>query len=364
MNMALSQIAALIDLLDDSHTFMLPPSHAVREDYGFDYQMLGNRCIVSRVRPGSDAEAKAVKPGDEVLLVNGLVPTRDILWKIHYLYAVLRPQPALRLQLRDPAGQERQVDVAAKVRPLKRVTDLTGEGGASDIWDIIRQEQTDEHLMRMRFAEFGDDLLIVKFPEFGFDVGQVESMVDKARKHKALILDLRGDPGGNIDTLKYMVGGLFDKEVKICDRVERKETKSLVAKPLHHVFDGKLIVLVDSDSASASELLARVVQIEKRAVVLGDHSSGSVMEAKHYDYQAGADTVIMYGASITEANLIMSDGKSLEHVGVEPDQVLIPSPTAIAAGRDPVLGYAAGQLGVKLDPADAGKLFPYEWPPE
>jgi C-terminal processing protease CtpA/Prc len=49
-----------------------------------------------------------------------------------------------------------------------------------------------------------------------------------------------------------MVGGFFDHEVKIADRVQRKETKPQIAKPIHHVFDGKLIVLVDSESASAS----------------------------------------------------------------------------------------------------------------
>jgi C-terminal processing protease CtpA/Prc len=105
------------------------------------------------------------------------------------------------------------------------------------------------------------------------------------------------------------------------------------------------------------------MQIEKRGVVLGDHSSGSVMEATHYQYQLGTDTVVFYGASITDAYLIMTDGKSLEHVGVEPDKLLIPSAGAIAAGRDPVLAYATGQLGVKVDPVDAGKLFPLRMGP-
>jgi hypothetical protein len=59
----------------------------------------------------------------------------------------------------------------------------------------------------------------------------------------------------------------------------------------------------------------------------------------------------------------MTDGKSLEHVGVEPDKLLIPSAGAIAAGRDPVLAYATGQLGVKVDPVDAGKLFPLRMGP-
>ena len=158
------------------------------------------------------------------------------------------------------------------------------------------------------------------------------------------------------------MGGMFDKEVKIADRVGRKESKPEVAKSRGHNFAGKLVVLVDSRSASASELFARLMQIEKRGVVMGDHSSGSVMEAKSYDYDLGVDTKIFFGAEITEADLIMTDGKSLEHVGVTPDELVLPTPADMAAGRDPVLARAAAMLGAKLTPEQAGKLFPYEWP--
>jgi C-terminal processing protease CtpA/Prc len=111
-------------------------------------------------------------------------------------------------------------------------------------------------------------------------------------------------------------------------------------------------------------MFARVMQLEKRGIVLGDQTSGSVMESRHYQDQAGADTAVFYGVSVTSADVIMTDGKSLEHTGVTPDQVLLPSAGALAAGRDPVMAYAAGLFGVKLSPEDASKLFPYEWPPQ
>jgi C-terminal processing protease CtpA/Prc len=124
-----------------------------------------------------------------------------------------------------------------------------------------------------------------------------------------------------------------------------------------------LIVLVDAASGSCAELLARLVQIEHRGTVIGDKTAGTVMESIIYRESQGNRTRIFYGFSVTDANLIMSDGKSLEKTGVVPDEVLLPTGADLAADRDPVLTRAAELAGLKLDPVEAGKLFPFEWPP-
>jgi len=363
MNMALSEIAVVLASLNDSHTFFLPPQHSNRFDYGWQYQMVGQHCFVTQVRPKSDAEAKGLKPGDEIMTLDGYRPDRDNLWKMQYTFSVLRPQPGFRLGLQDPAGNQRQVDVLTQVREGKRITDLTA-GAGSDIWNVVREGENSEHLMRARYAERGDQLIVLKVPEFMFSATEVDAMIDKVRKYPALIVDLRGNPGGSVETLKNLVGGMSDKDIKIADRVGRKETKPEVAKAGHHLFSGKLVVLVDSRSASAAELFARVVQLEKRGTVIGDQTSGSVMEARHYNEKIGVDTVVFYGASVTEWDLVMSDGKSLEHTDVTPDEVVLPSAADLAAGRDPVMARAAELLGVKVTPEEGGKMFPYEWPPE
>ncbi len=360
LNRGLSEVAAALDALNDSHTFFLPPPRPYKHDYGWQIQMIGEKCFVLRVRPESDAERKGVKAGDEVLSINGFAPARDNLWKMNFVFNALRPQSALRVSLLAPNGERKDVEIAAAVRQLQLVRDLTGNG----IWDYIREMQGVEHLGRMRYTETEDGVMILKLPEFAFTESQVDEIMKKARKNKVLILDLRGNPGGSVVTLKEFLSNFFDHEVKICDRVTRDNTKPQMTKSRgKEAFAGKLVVLVDSRSASASEVLARVVQLEKRGTVLGDRSAGAVMEAIHYNYHIGFERQLFYGASITDADLIMTDGKSLEHVAMTPDEALVPSGADLAAGRDPVLVRAVELAGGKMTAEVAGKLFPFEWPP-
>ena len=360
-NMSVAHIAAVLDGLNDSHTFLVPPQHSYKQEYGWRFQMIGDRCFVVRVKPQTDAESKGVKPGDEILAINGHAPDRDTAWKIQYVYNVLRPQPGLRLNLKDPAGTERQVDVMADVKEKLRVRDLTG----GNVWDYVRDLENERRLMRYRYVEMGDDVMILKFPAFLYTQSEVQDIIGRARKRRSLIVDLRGNPGGSVETLKWMVGGMFDHEVKVADLVTKDSTKPMLAKPFgNDGFTGKIVVLIDSGSASAAELFARVMQLEKRGIVIGDRSSGSVMEARRLSYKMGSGTMLFYGASITEADLRMTDGNSLEHTGVLPDELIVPTGGDLAAGRDPVLAHAVRVLGGKLSPESAGKLFPYEWPRE
>ncbi len=104
LNLAMAHIAQALVSLNDSHTVFLPPPRPYVHDYGFRMKMIGDRCFVSRVRPGSDAEAKGLSPGDEILGFAGVPPNRELLWKLEYRFEVLRPQEGVTLVLRDPGG--------------------------------------------------------------------------------------------------------------------------------------------------------------------------------------------------------------------------------------------------------------------
>jgi hypothetical protein len=87
------------------------------------------------------------------------------------------------------------------------------------------------------------------------------------------------------------------------------------------------------------------------------------MESRFYREAQGADTQIFYAFSVTDANLIMSDGKSLERLVVIPDDIVRPTARDLTEGEDPALAHAAQLAGLLLEPTQAGKLFPFEWLP-
>jgi C-terminal processing protease CtpA/Prc len=356
----LSLVAGLMMTLDDSHTFFMPPPRPVRVEYGFRLLMIGDRAFVIHVRPDTDA-AKKIHAGDEVVAYNRFVVNRDSLWKMKYYYGQLSPLQISDLVLKSPDGQQRDEKIETKVQELSgNLNYLTNEG-----WKIVREQENIQHQLRERHVEI-DDVMIWRMPVFNIDDYQVDHLFGIARKHKALILDLRENPGGAVSSLERMVANVFDHDVTIANRVGRStDLKPTVAKSRgKDAYTGKIVVLIDSGSASAAELFARVMQLENRGTVVGDRSAGAVMESKRYgESESGNTAGIYYGFSVTEANLIMKDGKSLEHTGVVPDEIVLPTGRDLADGKDLALVRAAQLVGLTLDPVQAGRLFPFEWLP-
>jgi carboxyl-terminal processing protease len=356
---ATMQIADLLAALNDSHTMFIPPRYATRVEYGWQFQMVGNRCFVTRVRPGSDAEVKGIHPGDEVTSIDRFVPDRDGILMFERALG-MQPQRVLQLGLVDAlTGKPRSISVESKVIRAQTTLDK------SDMERTMGREVSQD-AFKPRVEEMGPELMIVKFRNFVQPGYEVEGLLEKAAAHKTLIVDLRGNTGGREETLQAWIGGLFENDIKIADRVRRKKTESFIAKGRRHPYTGKVIVLTDSNSASAAEIFARVIQLEKRGIVMGDQSAGATMESKGFIHRDAGNRfvnagVMHFGAMITEAELLMSDGQSLEHNGVVPDEMVLPAPLDMANQRDPVMSRAAAMAGVKLSPEEAGKLFPYEW---
>jgi C-terminal processing protease CtpA/Prc len=342
----------MLEVLNDSHTFFVPPAVGYKIENGWRMKFVGDHCYLTAVKPGSDAEAQGLRAGGQVVSLEGFPLERATFWKLAYAVDVLGPRVAMHIVSAAPDGQRRERLVKAEVEKLP--------GGHMELG---QQDPDAKLLAEWQMVEMGDPLMIWKMPNFKWDERQVEHFIKAAKRHQSLILDLRGNGGGAEPTMTRMLGSFFDHDVRIGDLVTRSPQKPFMAKTpgADKIFSGKLMVLTDSQSASAAEIVAHVVQLEKRGTVLGDRSAGSVMRAEFFHGMAGRFAGIIYTVHVTVADLLMADGKSLERTGVTPDELILPTPEDLAAGRGPVLARAAKVAGVELSPEKAGSLFPVIW---
>lgn len=336
-------IARTMLAFGDSHTFFIPPLSSFQVDYGWEMKMIGDKCYVTSVTPGSDAAAKQLTPGDVVLSVFDIPVRRDNIWEIKYLFYKLRPLRGILVELQVPGGKTAKVELLTNVRK----TD----------WGTVNRLEEEAKYSTQYYSELSSDLFYWKMP--GFDMGEksIDDMMKRVGGRKGLILDLRENGGGYEKTLMYLLGYFFERDIKIGDRKGRRESKPVIAKTRgEKAFKGKLVVLVDSESASAAELFARMVQLEKRGTVIGDVTSGSVTEARVFEHEyrrrkgAMVSAIgVIYSLSITVNDLIMADGKSLERVGVTPDEIVLPTSADLARKVDVALSRAVAATGLKVE---------------
>jgi C-terminal processing protease CtpA/Prc len=344
---------AVLDL-DDSHTIFIPPSHYHHTEYGFSLQMVGNVCHIFNVKHGSDAELQGVRDGDVVVNVGKVIPTRGTLWKLEYLLYRLEPEAALKLTLQGADGNTRTVLVKSRI--------LTPEEREREREQRTKLEKSLPDLKATPFKchEVNHDLVVCKLYTFMIEPGVIDKMMKEVTGHKELILDLRGNGGGAFETETRLIGYFFDHDVMIATEVRKNKRKDRIAKSRKdRAFTGQLQVLVDSKSGSASEIFARVIQIEKRGEILGDVTAGKVMEAVFLSLASfrGVGSFSVFGLELTVADLVMSDGQRLEAVGVNPDKALVPTNRALAEKTDPLLAYAVSAFGVRLSAEDAGRYY-------
>jgi C-terminal processing protease CtpA/Prc len=359
-NESLLHVAGAVAALNDSHTSFIPPSAPYGVEYGWRAEAIGDSaCFVTHVLPDSDASAKGLRPGDQLVSVNGVTLTRKNLSALEYGYRVF-PQSGLHLVVRSPDGDQRQIVAMAKILPGQEFI------RHADVMTWYSLHAHDLPKDRSRYHKEGN-VLFWKLPDFVVDPAIIEGSLNKIRSSEVVALDLRGNPGGLLAAVDKLVGGFFPQDVQLGVRKTRKGSEPLIAKTRGaKAFRGKLIVLVDSKSASGAEIFARLIQIEKRGVVVGDRSAGAVMESQFFPHAVSLSpaTLATYGAMITQAELTMADGSNLEGAGVTPDERVLPTPQDIATGNDPAMARAAELAGLKISASEAGKIFPYEWPKE
>jgi C-terminal processing protease CtpA/Prc len=342
-------IAQLLIEFNDSHTRFFPPSRANRPNYGFVSQMIGSNCFVTRVEKDSDAEKKGLKVGEVITSIGDYKPTRNNLSLIIYILYHLNPQEDLSLTVLDENDKERKIELKTD---FKSISTRRKE-------DFKRGTVDDK---AVKCVEINSKIGACKLYSFSVERSAINKIMKFASKYENFIFDLRGNSGGLVSIEEYLVSHFFDEKVKIGDFVTRKKTEERIAKPeKDNRFTGKLTVLIDSKSASASEVFARVMQIERRGKIVGDVSAGAVMTSNLVSMATrygtpGNEIVTPFLLNLTIGDLIMSDGTRLEGTGVIPDVLIGPNGKALSEKRDPILAYAAQAFGAETDGVQAGKF--------
>jgi len=139
------------------------------------------------------------------------------------------------------------------------------------------------------------------------ELRQAMSMV-KAPK---LILDLRGNPGGLVESL-VDVAGMFMGPKPVFMYRDNEQT-TVISTKTPQIYTGKIYVLVDRYSASAAEMLAGALQDNKRATIVGERTFGKGVGQTLFDLDDGS---LLY---LTTFEFRTPTGKIINNYGIDPD---------------------------------------------
>jgi carboxyl-terminal processing protease len=301
---------------------------------GIDLRLLDGQAVVTEVDPGSPAERAGVKPGWVIVNVKG----KDLASGIRELAAdptipELMITRALLARLSGPVGGKAKATflngagamVALDLDLAPPRGQLSRFGNLPDTYVWFESRRLNE-VGYVRFNMFLDLPRVME--SFG------KAVTDCAHC-KGLIIDLRGNPGGIGGMAMGMAGYLVDKPgLRLGSMYTRDATLNFVLNPRLGAFTGPLAILVDSGSASTSEIFAGGLKDLGRARVFGTHTAAAALPSVVERLPNGD------GFQYAVANYISEGGKPLEGIGVQPDQEIKLSREALLAGHDPVVDAA------------------------
>ena len=333
-------IYQLLEKLDDSHTVFVPPDSAVTAKYGFDAKAYGDQVRVYEIEPKGAADIAGLKVGDRIHQINGFEVERGNIEQLLIYTRKLYQVSTLTLLVNRPGKGIMTIDITPKI--VTRSIVQNRESGYNALW-ALAMDNLEEWKKKFGSYRYGlqDGIGYFQLREFPHDGEDfLKGVADNTRVYSADIIDLRWHPGGSVSTLLSFAGLFQSAEGTMATEIGRTRSIPMTIKPRRPYFDMPLLVLVDSDTASAGELLARHLQKTRKATVIGDKTSGAVMTSRMYDGEIGAGQVTYYGTSISTARVVFPDGEELEKKGVTPDVVCLPTGEDLRDGKDSCLAKA------------------------
>jgi carboxyl-terminal processing protease len=311
-------------------------------DPGLDLRLVDGHALVTFVAPDSPAAAQGVKPGWEILRIEG----KELAPGIEKVRAALgSPMLAELVETRSVMQRlegplDKTVDVEFLDRSDRDVTlklARTGPRGTETVLGSLPPLH-----FWVEAHKIQPDIGYVHFNMF-FEPESVEAAVKKTvaecRDCKGFVLDLRGNPGG-IGGMAMGLAGWFTSQsgLHLGTMYLRTATIKFAVFPRPEPFRGPLAILVDGCSASTSEVFAGGMQDMKRGRIFGTHTAGAALPSMFTKLPNGD------GFQYAVANYISEGGKPLEGVGVTPDQEVKLTRHQLLEGQDPVLDAAVSWI--------------------
>lgn len=310
-----------LDALDPHSALLRPRTHArlsahdagVTGTVGLSLEAHLGIVRVAGVRTGSAAAVAGLEEGDRIVRIDGQA-------------TINRGLTDVRELAQGPVGSP----VRFEVRPVR--------GGAMRTVELVR-EQTPLTPVRGELLDGGVALLTV--PDFDertardFQMALVAQRVAAGGVLEGVVIDLRGNPGGFVNPAVDIADiFLFSGEIL---RIHEAggPAERVVAYMGESEPDVPLLVLTDSETASAAEIVAGVLQARERAWVVGQATFGKGTVQTVYPNPDGS------ALKLTVAEYILPDGSSIQGRGVRPDVALQPLSIDPEAGTVRVRGRGA-----------------------
>ena len=297
-------IKGMLDTLDPHSNFLTPEmylemqadTHGEFGGLGIEISIKNNTLLVVSPIEGTPADRAGIQSGDQIVVIDG-VATEDI----GMVKAVS--------MLRGPKGK----DVTLVIKRSGAETLLT----LKLTRDTIQIESVKGHLI-------GDSYGYARVAQFQDRTTEdLRSLLEELKKSapgqvlQGLILDLRNNPGGLLDQA-VAVSDLFIADGLIV-YTEGRDPESQLRFSAHNENTEPaypLIVLINSGSASAAEIVSGALQDHHRAVIMGEQSfgKGSVQTMIPLDDDSGL--------KLTTARYFTPSGRSIQALGIVPDIVV------------------------------------------
>ena len=318
-------------------------------ELGLQLRLIGREFVVTAVSPGGPADRAGVRPGWAVDRI-GALTTAEVLAAVDGLPAAIGERPramrayfALSRRLNGAPGEHVQVRFRdGHDRPVTR--EMVREPAQGELAALPGLPPRHVWLESERVrAPKGAEVGVIRFNLWAPSLASAfDRALDGMRDADGIVVDLRGNPGGQAFMPSGVSGHFFAERTVLGVMTTRQGQWRIAANPRRVAPDGRTVepyvgpvaVLLDPHSASASEFLAGGMQAVGRARVFGETSAGAVLPSLTRRLPNG--DVLQYAVG----DFVTPSGRRFEGSGVVPDLAVPPTRAALLAGRDPALEAA------------------------